>query len=272
MLKLMKYEVIRKLNIWIAFIVSLFILEVVAIYFIRDNEAVSYILGIAIYLFIVAFAAIFVTYDNIKLLSDDLNKKSGYMLFLTPNNGFKIMASKMMVGFVEVLVVTLIIVGFTAINFNVADSFHGITSTEVFMSLKNDSMIFITEYFGLKFWLYSFLTNGLEWFSFIVTIYLAIVLRKTLFSNIKYKGLISFVVFIVLNVAIGIVEQLVFTGVFLANDFGQIVMQSGGETGDPKVIIDFVFSILNVENAINAILIIGGFWACGHLLNKKVDL
>lgn len=270
--KLMKYELIRKKTTFSMFLAVMLLMELAVVYLFYRETDTSTIWAIVLFFFLLAFAAIFLVYDNIKLLSDDLNKKSGYMLFLTPNNGFRITASKMIIGLIEVLIVVVFLVGFFYVNFNVADSIFRITVNPGFLEMKRESLIFSQQYFGVGFWVYMILSYAADWFTFIITVYLAIILRKTLFSNVRYKGLMSFLVFIAINIAIGVVSQIIFSGFFFASDIGGVIISGQDHIEDIGQFISFIKNAIHVGNVLNLLVAVGGFWLCGWLLTKKVDL
>ena len=59
---------------------------------------------------------VFYLADIIKMYSDDLNKKTGYMLFMTPNSGYKIISSKLLAAILEGFALVLIYFIFILIN------------------------------------------------------------------------------------------------------------------------------------------------------------
>lgn len=273
-LKLMKHELIRKKNIFLAFIAIAFLIEAGIVFMYSNKTTEGTVWALVVFFFLVSLSAIFVVYDNVKLLSDDLNKKSGYMLFLTPNSGYTVMGAKMIIGFCEFLLITLLLVVFGWINFNLTDAFWHFTTSYEFLEMQRESLMFDINFFGPGFLSYSLVSNAIDWFALIITIYLAIVLRKTLLSNVKYKGLMSFLVFIALNVVIGIVTQTIFSVFFMTSGFGSSLMSnfSGNNIEDPEAFISFIMNAVHLGNLLNLIIIGLGFWACGYLLTKRVDL
>jgi len=110
----------------------------------------------------------------------------------------------------------------------------------------------------------------LEWFAFIVTVYLAIILRKTLFSGVKFKGFLSFAVFVALNIAVSTVTQAVSVGVMTISNYGDLL--TNPEVIEPERIVGFVNLMIGISNGLNLVVIVGFFIASGYLLTKKVDL
>lgn len=86
MLNLIKYEFIKKYKLAL---ITLILSVALNLYFIAKGVAGS---PTFLALFPIIMSVIYIG-DIIKMYSDDLNKKSGYMLFMTPNSGYKIIVS-----------------------------------------------------------------------------------------------------------------------------------------------------------------------------------
>lgn len=270
LIKLMKYDLIRKKNILLTSIAVFVLIEFLLLFSLYKGGGwiIVFVLG-SIFLFAGAF--LFVMYDNIKLLSDDLNTKSGYMLFLTPNHGYNIIGSKMIVGFIEVILATILIVIAFSINYTYANS---LANGEFALMIKEliQGMSSEVRSVGINWFHYVSMAIAfvLKWFSFIVTVYLAIILRKTLFSAVKFKGFLSFVVFIALNIVASTAMQGVVAFAMAVGGYGDII--ANAEVMEPERIVGFVNLMIGVSNGLNVVLIIGFFIASGFLLTKKVDL
>lgn len=270
LIKLMKYDLMRKKNILLTSTAMFVLIELLLVFSLYKGNTwlIVFWIGSTI---LFAGTLIFVLYDNIKLLSDDLNTKSGYMLFLTPNHGYNIIGSKMIVGFIEAIIATVFLIIAFYINYTYANS---LANGEFALFIKEIIEGFASEIRSVgitNFHLVSMIFGGvLEWFSFIATVYLAIILRKTLFSATKFKGFLSFIVFIALNIVISTVEQIAATGVMALLGYGDLITNPG--VVEPSRIIGFVNLMIGLSNGINTAIIIGFFVACGYLLTKKIDL
>ena len=109
MLNLIKYELIKKYKLFsIAILFSLGL----NVYLITTGAGGS----IAFIAFFPVIAAILYIVDVIRMYSDDLNKRSGYMLFMTPNSGYKIVISKLVTSVIEGFAILLIYFIFILIN------------------------------------------------------------------------------------------------------------------------------------------------------------
>lgn len=272
LMKLMKYELIRRKNSLAVFFGTLLTLEVVSL--IAINRGGKWIvLFIGLMFFVIIGASLFVVYDNIKLLSDDLNNTSGYMLFMTPNHGYNITAAKMIIGFIEVTVTFLLVALLYYINFKYLDSLYNITTnTEVQMIFSGMTEVIKVAEISLIHIVYLILTYVLGWFVFITTVYISIILRKTLFSNSKFNGLFSFLIFVALNVLTGLAGQLISVGYIAISRYKGFMFSNILPASDPVFFREFMMAIFNISNIINLVIVVGFFWGCGYLLTKRVDL
>lgn len=192
MLNLIKYEFVKKNKIYA---ITLIMTIVINILLITRGAA-----GSSIFLaFFPMVMAVFYIVDILKMYSDDLNKKSGYMLFMTPNSGYKIIVSKLMTAVLEVLVILLVYFVFIILNgafimysSNVDINFYE-TIKFINATLTGKLGINLFHVFLALFTLFVFLIG------FITTVYTAMTIRKSIFSEVKFGGLLSFVIFMLLN-------------------------------------------------------------------------
>ncbi|MCT4597435.1 MAG: hypothetical protein N4A50_06100 [Vallitalea sp.] len=200
MFKLMKYESLRKIKLLLISLVIIGLFEIGILFTIYKG---GYSLGLTAFLiwFLGVGGLIFALVDSITMYSHDLHRKPGYMLFLTPNNSYKIIGSKLLISLIEVAVGAVIYVSLNMLNysiiyrlyFNDPDSparkiLDFITNIEHFPSPSEALMILLSLI--------------VTWFTLILTIYLSITISKTLLSNVKFGGLFSFIFFIILYVII----------------------------------------------------------------------
>lgn len=116
MLTVMKYE-IRKHAFYKIIILILFaILELLIlgrIFLGFHNEAnVAYSL-LAI---LSGIAAVIFSFEPIVSFSTDLDKKSGYLLYLTPNSTYKIVTAKWLAAMMQIIMVSMLFSGFNTLN------------------------------------------------------------------------------------------------------------------------------------------------------------
>lgn len=200
MLTIMKYEIIRQRLSKYLMLGLLGALEVFFLIFLwlDKSEALGYtIIGLT---FLAIFSFMYVSLESIINYNQDLSRKSGYMLFMTPNSVYEILGAKIL-NSICTIVATAFLFGITAFA---------------------DIMLIAVRYDDLKaFWdqIQSFLKEFVQldisagaiisaivlavifWISTIAIAFLAITLTYTFLHGAPAKVLISFVLFIILNLA-----------------------------------------------------------------------
>ena len=204
MLKLIKYELIKQKTSKVIIGAILVLLEVVflASMLLGKEEIMAIAAGMLAFLASVTFVIVgleeIITYDH------DLRDKSGYMLFMTPYNVYEIMGSKILTGFFSIVAAAIIfcIIGFADITmvcakygelqmlFDQMKAFFSFT-----WQVDVDGMLIVWSIIQVVF----------SWVGMVTSAFLAITLCMTIFSGMRVKGLISFVIYCVLNIAFSIV-------------------------------------------------------------------
>lgn len=272
LMNLMKYELLRKRNMLAVFFSILVIGELLCIYLLYKGDD-ALIMFILVLVFMTVGSAIFVLYDNIKLLSDDLNNTQGYMLFMTPNSGYLITASKMIIGLIEITVTAMVLVMIYYINFRVGNHLYNITSQpEVKEAIYQVDKLFDLLRINGFHYVYMIASWVLDWFAFIAVIYVAIILRKTLFSRAKYGGFITFGIYILINMAMGMVTQGVVTLYTTIYYKGDVMTKMIDPSKNFDEFFGFVMGSIHLGNFLNLVSVVVLFYLCGYLLTKKVDL
>lgn len=193
MLKLIKFEFLRKRMMFAVSIALVLIGQVYAIYKFFGIEApVRAIIGqevFAVYILIVLVAmAILYLIDIIFLFRNDLFKQEGYMLFMTPNSGYKILGAKLIFALIEG--VAIVAFYLLLVFFNLKMMKLDVINFEFFRISSEDLVLMIK---GLLLGVFVLM-------EFALTVYLSFALFKSIFNNIRFKGLITFFIFIAINV------------------------------------------------------------------------
>ena len=200
MLTIMKYEIIRQRLSKYVMLGLLGVLEVFFLIFLwlDKTEFLGYtIAGLVMLAF---FRFIYVSLESIINYNQDLSRKSGYLLFMTPNSVYEILGAKIL-NSICTIVATAVLFGAAALL---------------------DIMLIVLRYDDLKaFWetiqelLYEFVQLDLSasaiisllvlvvisWISTVAIAFLALTLTYTFLHGAPAKGLISFAIFIILNLA-----------------------------------------------------------------------
>lgn len=197
MLRIMKYDFIKKYRLFAIFLITAALINLLLVFNYTETGSMLFI-G----LFPVVLSILYIV-DIIKMYSDELNKKSGYMLFMTPNSGYSIVLSKVSTAVVEGVAVILLISLISIINASYVAIYNGYevgwNFIEFLNQLLNNSLgIHISQILVILF------AMLLLFITFILTVYTSMTIRKSIFSEIKFGGLFSFIIFIALNWGISV--------------------------------------------------------------------
>ena len=235
MLKLIKYELIKQKTSKVIIGAILALLEVVFLagMLLGKEEIMAIAAGMLTFLASVTF----------------VRDKSGYMLFMTPYNVYEIMGSKILTGFFSIVAAAIIfgIIGFADITmvcakygelqtlFDQMKAFFSFT-----LQVNVDGMLIVWSIIQVVF----------GWVGTVTSAFLAITLCITIFSGMRCKGLISFVIYCVLNIAVNVVVVQILNWTDMASANGMMA----------------VFSIFDI-------LFAGACYvATGYILNKELSL
>jgi hypothetical protein len=189
MFQLLKYEIMKKWKIFIYALFTLFLAEGYILYqfLVKSNWEFA----MAIFGLLGSFGLLFILIDSIYSYSQELNNKTGYMLFLTPRSGYQILGAKIIISFVELLIGFIIYMFLVFINY------------EILMRILNEgSMDFYRMLFELLNptidTVYIVLSPIFAWFTLIIVAFFSITLSTTFLAQRKFKGIISFILFILI--------------------------------------------------------------------------
>lgn len=256
MLNLIKYEFIRKYKLFIITIISSLALNL----YLLTKGAAGSTLFIAIFPIVIAILYIV---DIIKMYSDDLNKKSGFMLFMTPNSGYKIIISKLITAVLEGL--TILLIYFVIILLNGAYIIYStgmdLNLSEIFILVNN----LFTGNFGFSIYhVFVFLMAAMIFLiGFLTTVYTAMTIRKSIFSEVKFGGALSFVIFLMINWAISYISNGFYE---LLNPYYETIINTARVTAT-----ELVYILLPIC-AFSIIQSIGLTFCSGYLLENKINL
>ena len=200
MLTIMKYETIRQRLSKFIMLGLLAVLEVVfliGLYGQMDKPMGYAIVGLT---FLAIFSFMYVSVESILNYNQDLSKKSGYMLFMTPHSVYEILGAKIIHNILTIILTALVfgLVAFLDI---------------MLILLKYDSIQYfldqiqqiLNEFANLNISTASIVSTVvlmvILWISTVAIAFLAITLTYTFLHAVPAKGLISFGIFLALNFA-----------------------------------------------------------------------
>jgi len=257
MFKIIKYDFIRKYKLILIILIAAVFLNLLAIVKFSVQGGVMF-LG----LFPIAMILLYIV-DIIKMYSDDLNKKSGYMLFMTSYSGYKIIVSKLITAILEAIAILLLYLIFILINsiyFSTTQGFD-LNVNEIISAVN--TILSGRLGFNLGHVFVFLLTVLVFAIGFILTAYTSITIRKSIFSETKFGGVLSFIIFIALNWASSFSSSKLMSILppyyDISGDLGQISATQLIIALLPIIILSVVESILMTLGS-------------GYLLEKRINL
>lgn len=216
MWKLMKYEM-RKT--WMTKVILLLITAVAEIGFLIGlyAEKEGTLAASVFILMMLAFGGVLVMgLESILTLHRDMNTRQSYMLFMTPNSCYKILGAKVLECGASILLAGAFYFALGALDVTLILAKSG-ELDKVWKMLQELLTNFTVEGRPIQI---DIRTAGAiscmllsSWMATITTAYLADVISAALLNGRKYNGLISFLLFLALNMIVSRVTQLITRGI-----------------------------------------------------------
>lgn len=259
MVNLIKYEFLRKWRTLLIFSAIVVFINANVLYRVfgklQSTEFEMMALGSFFAGLLGVFFILYIV-DVTYMYSRDLNSKSGYMIFLTPNSGYKILGAKVITGLIE---------GFTFLLFYLlllGTNFLGFYSQPLYDLLVNDLAVSVFVLGQLKLTLWEMIplitanlvTAFISIVVLVLTIFTALSIRKSILAENKFGGLLSFLIFVLLFWLNGNLISLVVNTISKADLFANGIHYFN------------VISLLQI--AFGAVL----FFLTAYLLDKRIDI
>jgi hypothetical protein len=161
-------------------------------------------------LFVIAGLAILAVlgFECVTTFHNDLKTKQSYMLFLIPKSVYTVIGAKIIAAALQILIAGAVFIILIATDVTLVMAKYG-QLQDLVNILKEVLSIFTDMSADFASILIMFAVFGvISWFAFICVALLSITFTYTLLENVKLKGLISVVVFVVINIAFSRVTSL----------------------------------------------------------------
>lgn len=258
MLKLMKYEYKKNRGILLGLILLVAGLE---LYFLISNglgklEHMGMAAGFLVIATMVCFFMVFIL--GITNYQKELNSKTSYLIFMTPNSSLKIIVSKLLYILVLGCAVFLILGSLAILDIKLlyimADEKFGII--EIVKELARGFGVNLSHvWIAVLLEVISFV---LSFFSVVAIGYLAVTLAATFLQNSRWKGFISIVLFVLLMVLVNWIDnRFIHNNMFVAAASDDVI----------NIIRYMVPQLLY-----NAVIVVASVFGCSFLLDKAVSL
>ncbi len=254
MFKLIKYELRRNITGIVILFSIIMILQGYFMVSVSTESEGNTAMAVALLILAMSVSYFCVFIFGVSFYSKELNSKSSYLTFMTPTSSYSILGAKLLSTLITGIFFAVLLVAFITIDIamlkNVFPELEMVGGIIDFIS--DMSGVSMTEVLlRLLVILIAFLVN---FFAIIAMAYMAITLSATWFQNKKFKGVISFLLFIV------IVRTVNFIGSFIPNLIE-----------DVKSVSDVMITMLPTVIYLTVIIILS-IIASAKLLDKKVSL
>lgn len=256
MLKLLKYEFRRARFMLCVLAAAVIALEAYFLISMKlDNDgnviAAAILLGVAgTVTGIAIFASGIVSY------SSELKNKTSYLVFMTPNATVAVMTAKMLYAMIAAVLATAALGGLALWDITLLaeayDEYFDLAEMvrEIFETYTGIEIAKIAgEIAG------SYLSMLLTIIRYLVTAYLAITFSATLMKEMRARGIVTFVIYILLNLAVN----------WLTSRMTYALNRSGSS-------VDSLFMLLLPSLATSVIMIVVSLFGSARMLEKKVSL
>lgn len=206
--------------------------------------------GIAVMGFGVMF---YLSFEILTTYSKDLKTKQSYMLFLVPRNMFQVVGAKMITAVLQIFVGGAVFAGVFIGDLFILCSVKGKVQEGIDL-LKDLFWAFTGTEIRMQETIYLAVMILVLWLEFTLMAMLAITLSTTLFANKKYKGVVSFVIYLGLEWILGKVAGLVVKTGFLEGEYLLVNTEAWAFIG------------------VYMVAIIAAFFGTSLLLDKKVSV
>lgn len=261
MMKLMKYELQRRKPLMLGALLAILVLEGITVYAIYSGGNWN-VLAIILTFLMVIGALLLPILNTVTKLYADFKQKQGYMLFLTPQSGYKIIWAKTIYGAIETLVAILLIIGCLFLSGSAADYFQDGAVSHMLASMQQELGLLSLGTAGIVY----VLLIALQMLAQLSIAVLAVTVSRSIMPATNYGWLIALLMYFAFAVGVNIVNGILLLTAGLAGDMTNII-QSG---------------IINAHTMIAKYFVIGAvtytawFAGCtmlsGRLTSKNVDL
>lgn len=247
MLTLFKYEIYRRWKWIVIRYAALIIISIILLNRVSSFGFQYKFMGESIGKFALTSIIIFIIIivEGINMLKEDLFEECGYLTFTIPKKGRTILASKLILLFLQLVLWIVITIGLGSIFFS---------------KLPHQEIAQIKSQINFSFFpTILFLLTA--FFNFVLMIHFSLTLTKTLLVNKRYSGLLSIGIFLLLAYLI----EKIYYGPFL-NQIKHISIEIGSRSN-----IDLLSGGLTTV-FLNIILIVIFFTATSYLLENKINI
>jgi hypothetical protein len=196
----------------------------------------------------------------------DFKSRNGYMLYLTPNSGYKILGSKMIFVIAEILMMGALVIGAISLNYSLLE--HKAPETVAMISQQfSEPMKMLLNADKLTFWNMSpfLLAYFIQYLGEVTLALFSITIAKTLLSSKDFNWLLALVFYFAIYMAV----QTVSLGLIAAFGFAKdMIAMTAEQSNDLPQIKKYLMVAMGTYIAFTA----AAFPISGRLITKRTDL
>lgn len=253
MLKLIKYEYRKDIVSYIVVLSTMVVLEAYLGLSLLLKSNVNVALASVLFVLCGWAVILFIMIMGVVSFARELNSRSSYMTFMTPNSAYKIVGSKYITVLFTTLAVTALYGFFWYIDMNVAMvRYNDIKNIgdmiDMVLKMADTSLANIFASIAamvVNIWISIFTTVSIAYF--------AVTLSCTVLANSKGKGWLAFGFFIVIRIILSVVTNFL-PGFSYGYDMWALVLGQW-----PTLLMELVF-------------VLGSYFGVSVMLDKKVSL
>ena len=157
--------------------------------------------------------------DTVTKLYSDLKHKQGYMLFLTPQSGNRIVWGKAIFGTIEIVAAIALLLGCLALSTAALNSFQQGTANALFADIRQQMG---DMFFGGRLAVFTGLV-ALEMVAQMAIAMLAVTVSRVMVRGSGYNWLIALAMYFALAIGVNVVDSLLMVAFGLLGDTLRIV-------------------------------------------------
>jgi len=209
MLKLMKYEFRKQAASKGVILLLIGLIELLFFFGVIFSKEKILAISMGILVVFTYGSMFFMAFESIITYSNDLKNKCSYMLFLTPNTSYRIVGAKVAAAAIQIIVASLVFFGVFALNMAVL-----VAKFVALADFKTMCAKILQELFQLEINVPGVLSIlalvTTVWICTITIAFFSITLSATFLANKKFKGFVSLIIFIIINVFYNYIADLIF--------------------------------------------------------------
>ncbi len=255
MMKLMKYELLRRKSLLIGGVLAILIIEGATLFSLYKGGNWD-ILAIFLTILLVVGGLLGTFLDAVIRLYSDFKQKHGYMLFMTPQSGYRIIWCKTLFAVLEMITAGLIIAGCLALSSIAVDHFHSGMASRFFatMSIENVTLL---GFIALAL---------LQLMAQLAIALLAVTVSRTMMQGNSYNWLVALLMYFALAIVVNLVNGGLLLAFGVVGDILQLTSDASLLAG--KLLAKYVA----IGAGTYAVWFVGCTLLSGRLASRSIDL